>query len=167
MPVPVSDSVVVEGCALLVKVSVALAAPVTAGLKVTVKETLCPAAMVTGSDSPPTVKTELFVLAPVTVTLAPLAVNVPDELPLVPTTTLPRFIVVGVTDSCPVAAVPVPDNGIVRFGFEASDVTLRLPLALPADEGANETLNVALCPALSVTGAVIPLKLNPAPLTAT
>jgi len=40
VPVPVSVSVVVEGWALLVNVSVALAAPVVCGLKVTVKEVL-------------------------------------------------------------------------------------------------------------------------------
>jgi hypothetical protein len=123
--------------------------------------------MVTGSDSPPTLNTELFVLAPVTVTLAPLAVSIPDELPLVPTTTLPRSMLVGVTASCPTAAVPVPDKGMVRVGFEALDVMVTLPLALPADDGANETLNVVLCPAMSVTGVVIPLKLNPEPLIAT
>ena len=39
-PVPVSDSVVVEDWALLVKVSVALTAPVVFGLNVTVNGTL-------------------------------------------------------------------------------------------------------------------------------
>ena len=67
----------------------------------------------------------------------------------------------------PPGEVPVPDKGIVRVGLEALDVMLTLPLALPADDGANETLNVALCPAVRVTGVVIPLKLNPEPLIAT
>jgi len=84
---------------LLVNVSVAVAAPVVTGLNVTVKETLWPAGMVVGNESPPTVNTELFALAPVTVTLAPLAVSVPDELPLPPTSTLPRSMVVGLTVS--------------------------------------------------------------------
>jgi hypothetical protein len=113
------------------------------------------------------VNTELFELAPVTVTLAPLAVSVPDELPLLPTSTLPRSMLVGFTVSCPTAAVPVPDRGIVRVGFEALDVIVRLPLALPADDGVNETLKVTLCPAVSVTGVVIPLKLNPEPVIPT
>ena len=144
-----------------------MAAPVVAGLNVTVKETLWPAGMVTGSDSPPTVNTELFELAPLTVTLAPLAVSNPDELPLLPTSTLPRSMVVGLTANCPTAAVPLPDKGIVSVGFEALDVTVRFPLALPADDGVNETLKVALCPAVRVTGVVIPVKLNPAPLIET
>ena len=45
-PVPVSVSVVEEGCALLVKVRVAVAAPAAVGLKVMVKFALCPAAIV-------------------------------------------------------------------------------------------------------------------------
>lgn len=61
----------------------------------------------------------------------------------------------------------MPDKGIVRVGFDALDVTVRLPLALPADDGANDTLNVVLCPAVSVTGVVIPVKLNPDPLIET
>ena len=43
----------------------------------------------------------------------------------------------------------------------------KVPLALPADVGSNETLNVVLCPAVSVTGVVMPLKLKPVPVTAT
>jgi len=45
VPVPVSASVVVEGWALLAKVSVALAAPEVRGLNVMVKFALCPAAI--------------------------------------------------------------------------------------------------------------------------
>jgi hypothetical protein len=158
---------VVEGWALLVKVSVALAAPVVSGLNVTVNGTLLPAGIVTGNDKPPTLKTELFELAAVTVTLAPLAVKLPDAVPLVPTTTLPRGRVAGLTLSCPTAVTPVPDNGIVRVGFDAFEVIVTLPLTAPAEGGLNDTLKVALCPEVSVTGAAIPLTLNPLPLTPT
>ena len=74
-PVPVRDSVLVVGDALLVTVRVPLAVPDVVGLNVIVNETLLPAAIVTGSDSPPILNTELLVVAAVTVTLAPLAVN--------------------------------------------------------------------------------------------
>ena len=47
----------------------------------------------------------------------------------------------------------------LRAITDAFDVTVNVPLALPADAGSNDTLNVALCPAVSVTGVVIPLKL--------
>ena len=91
---------------------------------------------------------------------------VSDRDCLFPTVTLPKPRLVGLAPSVP-GVTPVPDRGMVRVGFEALEVMVRLPLALPADDGANDTLKVALCPAISVTGAVIPLKLNPEPLIAT
>ena len=93
-------------------------------------------------------------------------VTVSERDCLFPTVTLPKLRLVGLAPSVP-GVTPVPDRGIVRLGFEALDVIVRLPLALPAADGANDTSKVALCPALNVTGAVIPLKLNPGPLTAT
>ena len=83
-----------------------------------------------------------------------------------PTVTLPKLKLVGLAPNVP-GVTPIPDNGIVSVGFDPFEVTVRLPPALPADDGANETLKVALCPAVSVTGVVIPLTLYPAPLTAT
>lgn len=126
-----------------------------------------PEAIVTGKDSPPTLNAELFVPAAVTVTFALLAVRLPDAFPLVPTTTLPRPSVVGVTPSKPAIAVPVPDSGMVMVGLDAVEVMVTLPLGLPADTGAKVTLKLALCPAVSVTGVVIPLRLKPVPLIAT
>ena len=70
-------------------------------------------AIVAGNERPPTLNTELFEVAAETVTLPPLAVRVPDAVPLVPTTTLPRASVAGVTASCPfvgVVDVPAPVN---------------------------------------------------------
>ena len=73
----------------------------------------------------------------------PVLVTVSDRDCLLPTVTLPKPREVGFAPSVP-GVTPVPDKGIVRVGFEALDVMVRLPLALPADDGANETLNVAL-----------------------
>ncbi len=112
--------------------------------------------MVTGSDNPPTLNTELFVLAALTVTLAPLAVKLPEAVPLVPTTTLPNPRVAGATLSWPLAVVPVPDIAIDKVGFDAVDVIVILPLTAPDDVGANVALKLALWPAPSVTGTVIP-----------
>lgn len=111
--------------------------------------------------------TELLVLAAVTVTLAPVAVSVPDAVPLDPTVTLPSESVVGDTLSCPVAVTPVPETGIVNVVFVAVEVTVRFPLTAPAVVGANETVKVALLPPLSVSGVVIPLTLNPVPVIPT
>jgi hypothetical protein len=99
-PVPLSASVIVDGVPSLVKVSLALALPATGGLKVTANETLWPAAIVVGSDNPPTVKEVLLEVAPVTVTLPSVAVSVPEAVALDPATTLPSPRVAGVTLSC-------------------------------------------------------------------
>jgi hypothetical protein len=85
---------------------------------------------------------------------------------LLPTVTLPKLRLLGFDPNVP-AVTPVPDNAIVRAGLEAFEVIVMVPLAAPAAEGANFTLKVALCPDVNVTGAVIPLRLNPVPLIAT
>jgi hypothetical protein len=114
-------------------VNVALALPAASGLKVIVKGALCPAGIVTGKESPLTVKAELLVVAAVTVTLAPVANKLPDAVPLSLTVTLPRFSVVGLTDNCPACGdAPVPESGIVSAGFGAFEVTVTFPLTAPA-----------------------------------
>lgn len=82
------------------------------------------------------------------------------------TTTVPKFKLVGLALAAPCVA-PVPDNGSDSEGFGASEVTVTVPVALPAVEGANVTVNVALCDAPIATGAVKPLTWNPVPLTET
>ena len=98
--------------------------------------------------------------------MPPVFVTVADKDWLAPTVTLPKVRDVGLELSCPGVAVPLPDRETVRLGFEASDVTVTVPVALPAVLGANFTLKVVLSPALSVVGAVDPTKLKPAPLIA-
>jgi hypothetical protein len=158
---------VVAGWALLAKVSVALAAPDAWGLKMTVKEALWPAGKATGSERPPMLNAELLELAAVTVTFVPLAVRLPDAVPLVPTTTLPKPRGGGSYRKLPRRRGAVPDTGIVSVGLVAFEVTVTLPLASAADCGVKVTLRLALCPAVSVTGAVIPVTVNPVPLIAT
>lgn len=99
MPLPVTGSDVEEGWALLVNVRVALALPVVRGLNEMVKVWLWPAEIVNGSVNPTTAKALLFVAALVMVTLAPLAVKDPEAVPLLPTTTLPKFRLPGETAS--------------------------------------------------------------------
>jgi len=161
VPVPVNVAVVVEGVALLVNVSVALAAPVVRGLNVTVNDALLPDAIVTGNESPLTVNAELFVLAPVTVTLPFVAVNVPVVVPLLPSTTLPTAKVVGLTDSWALAAaVPVPVKVAVVVEGVASLVNVNVALAAPVVRGLNVMVNDALLPAAIVTGSESPLTVN-------
>ena len=99
VPVPVSDSVMLGDWALLVMVSVALALPAACGLNVIVNGRLCPAGIVAGNESPLTVKAELFVTTALTMTLAPVALKLPDAVPLSPTVTLPNARVAGLTDN--------------------------------------------------------------------
>ena len=107
VPVPVNAATVVGVWALLVRVSVAVCAPVVVGLKVTVNDALCPAPIVAGKDNPLTVNAELFDTAEFTVTLLPLALNVPVAMPLLPSATLPTAIDVGLTESW--LGLPPPD----------------------------------------------------------
>src|SRR5580704_4533196 len=99
--------------------------------------------MVTGNDSPLTVKSALLTLTEETVTVAPEASSCAVCWALFPTTTFPKFKLVGFTANC-AAGVPMPDNGIFRVGLDASEVMARLPLSLAADGGVNTTLNVML-----------------------
>ncbi len=55
---------------------------------------------------------------------------------------------------------------MLKLGFEPLEVMLTLPLAAPLVVGLKSTVKDALWPAVSVTGAVSPLKLNPVPLAA-
>jgi siroheme synthase len=160
VPVPVSASIVVEGWALLVNVSEAIAAPEVVGLNVTVNGTLLPVGIVTGSDRPPTLNTELFVLAAVTVTFAPLAVRLPDAVPLVPTTTLPRPSVVGATVNWPTAEVPVPVRASTVVEGLALLVNVNEAVAAPEVVGLKVTANGTLWPAGIVTGNERPPTLN-------
>ena len=130
---------------MLVKLSVALAVPETVGLNVTVKDVLPPAGIVAGNERPPRLNTpESVVVAVLIVTLPPVAVRVPDVLPLVPTTTLPRFMEVGVTLRVPTAEVPDPESGTARLGFDAFEVIVALPPAAPEEAGVNVTLKFVL-----------------------
>ena len=96
----------------------------------------------------------------------PELVTVSDSVPVWPTVWLPKLRLEGFGVSVP-GVTPVPDSAMFSVGLEPFDVTVNVPLALPADAGSNDTLNVALCPAVSVTGVVMPLKLKAAPVTAT
>lgn len=159
----VSD--VVATCALLVKVRFVLSAPATSGVYVTVNDRLCPAGIIVGT--PLSTKRELLELAPVIVTFAPLAVNVPEACPLVPKNTLPMATGDGVTLSVPAVVEPAPLRAIVRVGLAPFEVTVTLPEAAAVDVGAYVTVKLAPCPAASVMGAEIPLSVNPVPLIPT
>ena len=58
---------------------------------------------------------------------------------------------------------PVPDRVIVAGEFEASLVTLTLPVTLPAAAGAKVALKLAVCPEVKTSPAGRPLAVKPGP----
>jgi hypothetical protein len=96
-----------------------------------------------------------------------LFVNVEVSEPLLPTFTFPKLRVELLSPSTRVAAMPVPLREIVSGEVGALLTTVIDPVTLPAALGAKTALNVAALPAAMVTGAVIPVVLNPAPVTVT
>ena len=152
--VPVKLTPVGELVALLTNDAVVDAAPLEVGVNVTVYVALCPAVRVTGNEIPLITNSEPTTFTPVTLTLAVAAVSFPVAVPLVPTTTLPGTVIVaGTALSVPAAdATAFPLNAIARLGFDAFEVTVAVPVNVPADAGANVTVNVVLCPAVNVTG---------------
>lgn len=166
IPFPLTLATVVGGEALLEKVSFALAAPLDCGRKLTVKDALLPSGIVAGNDSPPSAKLELLKLAAVMVTLPDEAVSVPVAVPLLPTFTLPKLSVPGVTANLPGRKlIPLAVKGIARVEFEAFDAIDKFPLASGEVLGVNTTEKFALCPEDSVNGRFSPPMLNPAPVT--
>jgi hypothetical protein len=133
VPVPDKASFSEELLALLAKDAVADAAPALWGLKVSVKDVVLPAAIVTGNLIPLITYSALFVPAEEIVTLDPLALNVPIALLLDPTAKLPKLMLVGVTASVPVE-MPVPESGIDNMGalLDTAIDPVTLPLLLGA-----------------------------------
>src|SRR5712691_9546496 len=107
--------------------------------------------------------------APVTVTPEmvtlefPLLVSVTGNPLLPPTFTLPKLRLVGLAPSKNVAVTPVPLRAMARGEPGALLLMETLPLALPAAAGENVAVNEVLCPGLRVSGAVMPLMVNPVP----
>src|ERR1700684_186776 len=93
----------------------------------------------------------------------PVLVTVSDRDCLLPTVKLPKLRLLGLAASVP-GVTPVPDKGMIKVVLRAYEVMVMLPLAFVADCGANVMVKAALCPAVSVIGALIPLRLNPVPL---
>src|SRR2546428_7245113 len=58
---------------------------------------------------------------------------------------------------------PIPDRVIVAGEFEASLVTLTLPVTLPEAAGAKVAPKLAVCPEVTTSPAGMPLAVKPAP----
>lgn len=166
VPVPLRAITVGVFEALLAKETFSEAAPLDLGVKVSEKEALCPAATVSGNDTPLIENGALRDGAEEIVTLAPVAVRVAVLVRPLPTVTLPKLIEDGEIESwpCGVCVVPVPLRAIVRFELLASDKIATLPLDAEADFGTKLTVKVMLCPPARVAGKVKPATLKADPV---
>jgi len=136
IPFPESTSVCGEPGALSVKVILPVALPVAVGVNCALKERLCPAATVDGNERPLTPKPSPETVARFTTTLAvPVLVNLTVCVPFCPTNTFPKLTEAG--EIAKPGCVAVPLNEITKGEFEASLTIVRLPVAAPADAGAN------------------------------
>ena len=61
------------------------------------------------------------------------------------------------------AAIPVPDSVMASGELVALLATDTLPAALPAADGENVAVKVAVCPGVRMSPAEAPETLNPAP----
>lgn len=155
VPKPPSEIVKDGSDALLAIWILPEALPAIVGANATAKEMLPPAFTVVGPFKPLRLNPAPEAVAREMVTLALPGferVTVCEVLPL--TATLPNAIVPGLAANCP--CVPAPVNDTETGEFEASLVTDKLPLAVPADFGANWICTVAVSPAATLIGRVRP-----------
>jgi hypothetical protein len=161
-PVPLREIVIGDVGALLTSVIDPVTLPAVLGPNTALNVAALPDPMVNGVVIPVVLKP-----APETVTEEIVTVAVPPFVRLmdcelfVPVVTLLNAAVVGVAANC--ACVPVPLKGIVSGELTPLLTIEMLPLALPADVGANWALNVVLSPAPNVSGVLNPLMLKPVP----
>src|ERR1700722_3901069 len=136
-PVPESG-IVNEGFdAVEVTTTFPVALAAEAGVNFTLKVAPWPAVRVMGVVMPLTLNPVPLAATAEIVTLdPPVFVTVSDRVEFDPICTVPKLRLVGF-DPKPPAATPVPESAIVNVEFDASDVTVTLPLALAAVCGVN------------------------------
>jgi hypothetical protein len=152
---------------LFVTVTLPDVAPLVVGAYCTLSVALCDGAIVNGVAILLTVMSVPLLTTCVSVTLLfPVFEICRFCVAALPTFTLPKLKLAGVSEIVLVAAVPVPLNATVAGEFGELLTIDTVPLALPAACGAYCTLMFPLCPGVSVIGRAIPLTLNPVPVTA-
>ena len=136
--------------------------PPTVGANRTLNDKLCPPASVAGSARPLMVKPLPVSVARFTTTFTfPVFVSCTGRVLLWPTVTFPKLREAGeiVSPGC----VPVPVSEIVKGELAASLTIDRLPVAAPADGGANCIWIVPLCPTRIALNGLPPTAEKPAP----
>jgi hypothetical protein len=113
-------TLVADSDAVLVKVNVPVDRPDDWGLKLRIMEAVLPEGIARGSDIPLMANSALLRLADSTVTGPPAAKRVSTCFWLVPTTTGPKFIAIGLSLSCP-DITPAPPSGTETLVLDAFD----------------------------------------------
>src|SRR2546428_232245 len=140
------------------------ALPVVVGANCTLKVLDCPGGRVSGNVSPLMLKP-----APVKVPCAMVKLALPELVKVtfctlvLPTSTLPKLTVAGVTNDS--ACTEISPLSLLEALPSSSLTSETLPDALPMVAGANCTLKVLDCPAARVSGRVRPVMLKPVPET--
>ena len=156
-----------ELVALLVIVIFPLTLPVTCGAKTAFNWALWPAAMVAPATPPVALNPAPLTLTCETVKLElPVFFTVTVCVVVPPTTSFPKFKLLDERESVRVALAPVPVKAIVSVGFVPLLFSVTPPVTLPEAVGEKATVMLFVCAAANVTGTVMPLSLNPVPLTA-
>jgi len=163
-PVPLRVMVEGELVALLTTATLPERLPVEAGANATLKVVDCPAASVTGSVIPLVLKPAPVALICEMETLEfPVLEIVTLCAALEPTVRLPKLSDAGDTESCSVAATPVPLRGIASDEVGALLISVMLPEKVPAEAGAKPALNETAPPGAMERGTVRPDEVNPVP----
>jgi hypothetical protein len=139
--------------------------PLAFGENLAVKDVLPPAAIVAGIASPERLNPVPEAFACDTTVLAfPGLLRVIVAVAVLPVPTLLKFTFVGLmlSKGCG-GAVPMPLSAMPSGEFGALLAIEMLPLALPAEVGANLAVNEKAWPGLSVTGVAGAMKLKPGP----
>ena len=161
-PVPLSGITSGEPGVSLVKDTDPVTLPTELGSKPTPKVLLLPGAMVRGVVKPVVLNPAPETLAEETVRfVVPVFLSeIACEL-LLSVTTFPKLTLDGAAEIS--AWMPVPVRDTVRGEPMALLLIETLPVALPAEAGANCALSVVLNPELTVIGRANPLMLKPLP----
>lgn len=161
-PVPLTTTDAGELGALLATLILPFVLPALCGAYSTLKELLCPTAIVNGIVAPLTLMPAPVEPNCVTVKLAvPVFVIVTGCDLDWPSTRLPKLMLTGETliPGC----TPVPDSANPGATPGASLVMPTVPPTIPVAVGANVTCSSAVWPAAKVAGVAKPASLNPEP----
>jgi hypothetical protein len=168
VPTPLNDTEFGDDGALLVIVSVPLNDFTLVGVKVTFSVIVWLGLSVALPEKPLTANEALATTALTVTEVLPVSLMVIVVGPLVRfRVSLPKFTDPGETVMPEVAATPVPLSEIFAGEFVALLLIVTVPVMLPATVGANTTFSTADWLGANTTLGLIPLVLNPAPITLT